>query len=137
MTDLPALIVAALLYRWPRGTGLPFPKGGELVWALGTSSLLYAATLDPWGWAFAPLLFAGEAPGWSRWWPNNETIEPRYWVRMAKLSARGCLVFNPLMGPIDFAMHELGPRLKGDIRAYGELMSGAVTVTVCYSILGV
>lgn len=129
-----AALGSAAMYRWPRGVGWELPEGhwaewipkkAELPWALGSAALFYLATGNPYAWLAAPLLIAGEAPGWSKWWPNNEEYEPNYWKRMAKLSLRGCLLLNPLMGPIDFAIHEAP--IKGDKRIYGELLSGFVT----------
>lgn len=137
-----AILLSALLYRWPRGTGLGLPDGhwlsrapksAELPWALGSALLFWWATGTPWSMAVAPLLLMGEAPGWSDWWPNNETVEPRYWTRMLKLSLRGCLLLNPLMGPIDFAVDALPT--PGDKRIVGELLSGAVTAAAYLALL--
>lgn len=137
-----AVLGSALLYRWPRGTGLQLPEGhtlskipknAELPWAVGSALLFYWATGNIVALCAAPLLIAGEAPGWSKWWPNNTEHEPRYWVRMMKLNLRGVLLLNPFMGFIDFAVHE--SKIPGDKRIVGELLSGAVTASVSLAII--
>ena len=147
MEHIITIIIGTLLYWCPRGTGWAFlvgtdtedenrhwifriPKNAELPWAVGLSMLVWWATGNDWAWILVPLLIAGEAPTWSKWWPNNETVEPRYWIRMLKLSLRGCLVFNPLMGPIDFGIYQIQNKLPGNSRIYSELLSGAITTTI-------
>lgn len=128
MVYLICIISSAILYRIPRGTGFNDSSFlGSLIWASITSVLSYIVVrYDPW---LIPLvitfLMAMESFGWSKWWPNNEECEPDYYKRMFKLSLRGSLLLNPLMGPIYFLTY----RKFSNWTAVAEVASGAVTMT--------
>lgn len=126
-----AVLVSAVLYRMPRGGGLGVGKSteGAMIWA-GVSAGIFCAVLSvPWWFApfIAVLLMLGEAPGWSQWWPGAARAS------MWRLSLRGLLLLNPLMGPIYFGCHRYRSRLPvwgkflDGWTSYAELLSGFVT----------
>tara|TARA_B100000678_G_scaffold237062_1_gene206804 strand:+ start:25143 stop:25562 length:420 start_codon:yes stop_codon:yes gene_type:complete len=110
-------MISAILYRIPRGGGLGEGRSfiGALIWSVVTS-VLAALWLGHWfpllGW---PFLLAGEAPGWSKWWPNQPSGG-----NILRLSLRGCLLLNPLMGPIYFWCY----RHKTKLPKFGKIASG-------------
>lgn len=132
-----AIFLSALLYRMPRGGGLGPGHSfvGALIWATG-SAVLIAIALHSW----LPLLsliplMLGEAPGWSRWWPNS--AEASIW----RLSLRGCLLLNPLMGPIYFTAYghrnklPVAGRFLDGWTAWSELACGMVTASAYVIVL--
>lgn len=129
------VILPGILYRVPRGGGLGDGRStlAALIWATA-SGIANALWLQHWiPLVLIPLLMLGEAPGWSNWWPNNEEKIRNYWLRMGALSLRGCLLLNPLMGPIYFGFYAkrdilrpIGKFLAGWTE-YSELASGIVT----------
>lgn len=133
------MIISTILYRIPRGGGLGEGRSflGALIWAVVTGAL---AALWLWHWlplACIPLLMLGEAPGWSKWWPNRPDGG-----NMLRLSLRGCLLLNPLMGPIYFwcyrnktKLPKLG-KLASGWTEWAELASGFVTATMFHFIMG-
>lgn len=126
-----ALVLSAILYRIPRGGGLGSGKSteGALIWA-GFTALSFVWIFGlPW-WCIpllVALLMLGEAPGWSKWWPNAPG------ANIWRLSGRGLLLLNPLMGPIYFGAFRHREQLPRYGRfldgwtAYAELLSGFVT----------
>lgn len=111
------MIISTILYRIPRGGGLGEGRSflGALIWALGTG-VITALWLGHWlPLACIPLLMLGEAPGWSKWWPN-QSDGGSVW----RLSLRGCLLLNPLMGPIYFWCYQNKTKLP----KLGKLASG-------------
>jgi len=131
---LPIIILSGILYRVPRGTGLSFispkltviPKGCELIWSLLTAGGLSSAFQEPLLLLITPLMIAGEAPGWSKWWPNNNG------GNMKRLNMRGLLLLNPLMGNIYFwTYHNQSklPKIKflSGWTEFAELLCGFVT----------
>lgn len=147
---LAAIILSAFLYRVPRGTGLPkswrkVSKAHEAIWAAGTAVLLAWTTGNSWALVTAPLLMAGEAMRWSRWWPNHVTketgianFEAHHWRSMVKLSLRGCLLLNPFMGPIYYGAYVMQSRIPAASWAFvpsrgwtevSEYASGMITAS--------
>ena|GEM_PF-2494469 len=126
-----AIVVSAILYRMPRGGGLGVGKSteGVLIWAGVSAGIFCAALSVPWWFApiVAALLMLGEAPGWSQWWPGAARAS------LLRLSLRGLLLLNPLMGPIYFGCHRYRSRLPvwgkflDGWTSYAELMCGFVT----------
>jgi hypothetical protein len=128
------ILISGTLYRIPRGGGLGPGKSfeGALIWAL-TSALLMWVTLSALNWWMIPvivvLMMFGEAPGWSQWWPNSPTASK------VRLSLRGMLLLNPLMGPIYFYFYEQRERLPLNSgffdgwTGWSEIVSGMVTIT--------
>lgn len=131
-----AILLCSILYRVPRGTGIKgVPKGGELVWALGTVIPLYFMTSNPLVFLFLLSLVGGEAPGWGKYWPNNNP-QPPVW----KFNLRGALLLNPVMGYInywcfrnEYKLLSIPPYLRG-WREWAEIFDGFVT-GVSYSVL--
>lgn len=132
------MFVSAVLYRIPRGGGLGEGRSfeGALIWA-SVTGLLSASML--WHWlpiACIPLLMLGEAPGWSKWWPNQPG-GGNVW----RLSLRGCLLLNPLMGPIYFWCYNNQDELPDfgewadDWTEWSELACGFVTAAVFYLLM--
>lgn len=70
-----------------------------------------------------------ESFGWSDWWPNNEVDEPDPRKRFVKLSLRGAILLNPLMGAIYFGCYYAMGK-KGPWTEVAEVLSGFVTATV-------
>lgn len=115
-------IISAILYRIPRGGGLGEGRStmGALIWA-GVTGILNAVWLSHWvPLALIPVLMLGEAPGWSKWWPNNTAHVRNASARMWALNARGMLLLNPFMGFIYFWCY--GHR--NDLPRLGKLASG-------------
>lgn len=126
-----AILLSAIMYRMPRGGGLGEGRSslGSAIWALLTG-VLFAVSLNTWyGLLVGPLLFLGDAPGWSRWWPTGKNPSVIY------LSLRGLLLLNPFMGVIYFGFHRWRHKLPRYGRfidgwtAYSELACGLVTAT--------
>lgn len=127
------MIISTILYRIPRGGGLGEGRSteGALIWAVATGALA-ALWLGHWLPLLGiPLLMAGEAPGWSKWWPNRPD-GGNIW----RLSLRGCLLLNPLMGYIYFwcyknktKLPKLG-KLASGWTEWSELGSGLVTAVM-------
>ena len=63
---------------------------------------------------------AGEAPGWSDWWPNRPDGGDKQ-----RLNERGLLLLNPFMGDIYFWSYEQRHRCEWTVVA--ELLCGMVT----------
>lgn len=125
-----AVLFSAVLYRWPRGGG-PVDCGsfiGSFVWAFGTSVAITWSSGNLWALVLLLPLMLGEAPGWSRWWPNRLDGGS-----LTMLSLRGCLLLNPLMGVFYFGFFKVRARLPtvglflDGWTAYAELASGFVT----------
>ena len=122
-----ATLLSALLYRIPRGGlwGTYEIKSsiGAAIWSIGSACMIGWVLEAPyWSWAFvAAFLTVAERPGWSTWWPNNTTAS------MWKLSLRGALLLNPLMGPIYFLAYKYRDRYKMGWTELAELLSGYVT----------
>lgn len=111
------MIISAILYRIPRGGGLGHGRSflGALIWATATG-VLASLWLGHWlPLAGIPLLMMGEAPGWSKWWPSQSDGGNIY-----RLSLRGCLLLNPLMGVIYFWCYRNMTKLPN----FGKLASG-------------
>ena len=134
-----AILISALLYRVPRGgpdglwwkRHLGFAPGSRLsasVWAALTAVMLVYATGAPWWMAvvvFVTLSLA-EMPGYMK--HVSETS-----VDVRRLTLRGLLLLNPLMGVIYEGCRRYAkgwpirqPILDG-WTAYAELMCGLVT----------
>lgn len=129
-----AILVSGALYRIPRGGGLGEGRSfeGSLIWALCSAFMIWAI-IDAVNWWMIPvitiMMMAGEAPGWSQHWPDKPTGSK--W----KLSLRGTLLLNPLMGPIYFYFWDV----RSDLPIYNrffdgwtgwsEIVSGLVTMT--------
>jgi hypothetical protein len=136
-----AILVSAILYRVPRGGPdgrvwkdwigfAPGSRVGASVWALwtaGTLTLLAGLPL----WAI-PVVFAlltlAEMPGYMQWVSSDK-------VDVKRLTLRGCLLLNPLMGLIYEGCRRYAkgwpirqPILDG-WTAYAELMCGLVTAS--------
>ena len=109
------MIISTILYRIPRGGGLGEGRSteGALIWAVVTAALC-AYWLGSWYPLLgAPLLMAGEAPGWSKWWPNQPG------ANIWRMSLRGCLLLNPFMGIIYFWCY----RNETKLPKFGKLAS--------------
>lgn len=129
------MIISTILYRIPRGGGLGEGRSteGALIWSVVTAGLC-ALWLGNWLVLLGAIaLMAGEAPGWSKWWPNRPDGGS-----MWRLSLRGCLLLNPLMGVIYFwcyrnetKLPKLG-KLASGWTEWAELMSGFVTASTFY-----
>lgn len=125
------VLISGILYRVPRGGGLGEGRSleGSAIWA-GVTGLGFALIFwSFWPLVIVPLLILGEAPGWSKWWPNRPDGGS-----MVRLSLRGCLLLNPLMGPIYFEMYHHREKLPslpglGGWSEWSELACGIVTAT--------
>ncbi len=125
------ILISGLLYRIPRGGGLGDDHSfeGAAIWAGVTGIGFGLVFWSFWPLAIIPLLILGEAPAWSQWWPNRPD-GGSIW----KLSLRGCLLLNPLMGPIYFGLYShrnklpAWPGLNGWTE-WAELFSGLVTAS--------
>jgi hypothetical protein len=137
------LFISTVLYRIPRGgpgretwnhwfrgfSGFG-STGGALIWAGFTGIFLSLFTTLPiWvGLLMVVYLMVAEAPGWARYWPNNEDGGSKI-----KLNLRGLPLFNPIMGNVYFFLYKIKDRLptyKSFVdgwTAYGELISGFIT----------
>lgn len=133
------IVLSGLLYRIPRG-GVPIgwpeiPSAlGAVLWAAPTALGLWLISGSPWALITFSMLVLGEAPGWSKWWPNRSDGGS-----MLKLSLRGCLLLNPLMGPVYFWFHERKYRLwslpgLSGWTEWSELVCGLITA-FSYSLL--
>lgn len=140
-----AILISGILFRIPRGG--PSKEvwedhfgfsgfgsfGGALIWAVFTGvSLSFLFGLQ---WYYYPsvivFLMLAEAPGWSQWWPNRPDGGS-----FVKLTLRGCLLLNPLMGVLYFGFYKIRDRLPttklllDGWTSYAEILSGIVTATV-------
>lgn len=130
MDILVFIIISTILYRMPRGTGFRGSSfWGSFIWASVSSLILSSIFLNPVYILFTIPLMIGESFGWSQYWPNNEDGGD-----IKKLSLRGCLLLNPLMGPIYFITYKyMGPDKPWTI--VSEYLSGFVTASVLVGIL--
>lgn len=129
-----AILISALLYRVPRGgpSGfLPSSALGSGIWAVASGLMLAYATGVWWpvGIAVALLMFLGEMPGYMK--HVSETS-----VDMRRLTLRGLLLLNPLMGVIYEGARRytkgwptFGRWIDG-WTAYAEVACGLVTASV-------
>ncbi|MAH44111.1 hypothetical protein CL614_10420 [archaeon] len=140
-----AILISGLLFRVPRGGpskevwedhfgfGGFGSTGGALIWAAFTAcSLSYIFGLH---WVyyilFTATLMLMEMPGWSQWWPNRPDGGS-----FLRLTLRGCLILNPLMGLFYFGFYKIRDRLPTSgffiegWTSYAEILSGIVTASV-------
>jgi len=136
-----AILISAILYRVPRGgpdgdvwkRWIGFAPGSRLsasVWAALTAVMLVYASGAPWWMTVVVFttLSLGEMPGYMQWVAGDK-------VDVKRLTLRGLLLLNPLMGVIYEGCRRYAkgwpirqPILDG-WTAYAEVACGLVTAT--------
>ena len=132
------ILISGLLYRIPRGGGLGEGRSfeGAAIWAGATGIGFGLVFWSFWPLAIIPLLMLGETQAKSNYWPSSPGAS--VW----KHSLQGCLLLNPLMGPIYYGWYHLDQRFGlptfsryiDGYTAWAELNCGPVTA-LSYGVL--
>jgi len=138
-----AILISAATYRCPRGGPdgdawkrwigfAPGSRVGASVWAAWTAGSLAYLTGLPWWVALLAFIYLtlAEMPGYMQWVSDDR-------VDVRRLTLRGCLLLNPLMGVIyeGCRRYAKGWPIRQPIidgwTAYAEIFCGLVTAVGC------